>query len=96
MSRLDVIRAWQDSGYRLGLSTTDQVLSPTHAAGLVQLTDAQLDEFAGGCGPACGYLIGVCGSLTAACIWEPEKCVSRLEYFLNYRPEVGNPNAEGT
>ena len=45
MSTLDIIRAWKDEEYRLSLNET---LLPTHPAGLVELTDADLELVAGG------------------------------------------------
>ena len=43
MSTLDIIRAWKDEEYRLSL---DEM--PAHPAGLVELTDADLEQVAGG------------------------------------------------
>ena len=43
MSTLDIIRAWKDEEYRLSL---DEM--PAHPAGLIELTDADLDLVAGG------------------------------------------------
>ena len=45
MSTLDIIRAWKDEEYRLSL---DETLLPAHPAGLVELTDADLEQVAGG------------------------------------------------
>ena len=41
---IDVIRAWKDEEYRLGLS---EVELPENPAGLVELADADLEEVAG-------------------------------------------------
>jgi mersacidin/lichenicidin family type 2 lantibiotic len=43
MSTLDIIRAWKDEEYRLSL---DEM--PAHPAGLIELTDADLELVAGG------------------------------------------------
>ena len=48
MSTLDIIRAWKDEEYRLSLDETERTLLPAHPAGLVELTDADLDLVAGG------------------------------------------------
>jgi mersacidin/lichenicidin family type 2 lantibiotic len=48
MSKLDVIRAWKDEEYRLSLDETERTLLPANPAGLVELTDADLDQAAGG------------------------------------------------
>jgi mersacidin/lichenicidin family type 2 lantibiotic len=48
MSNLDIIRAWKDEEYRMGLSEEQRKLLPEHPAGLLELTDADLDAAAGG------------------------------------------------
>ncbi len=48
MSKLDVIRAWKDEEYRMSLDETQRALLPANPAGLVELTDADLDQAAGG------------------------------------------------
>jgi mersacidin/lichenicidin family type 2 lantibiotic len=48
MSTLDIIRAWKDEDYRLSLSDEQRALLPAHPAGLLELTDAELDAVAGG------------------------------------------------
>src|SRR4051794_6443615 len=48
MSNLDVIRAWKDPEYRMGLSATDRALLPAHPAGLIEMSDAQLGDVTGG------------------------------------------------
>ena len=48
MSTLDIIRAWKDEEYRLSLGETERTLLPAHPAGLVELTDVDLELVAGG------------------------------------------------
>jgi mersacidin/lichenicidin family type 2 lantibiotic len=48
MNNLDVIRAWRDEEYRLGLSEAERVVLPRHPAGLIELEEADLAEIAGG------------------------------------------------
>ncbi|CCF85508.1 mersacidin/lichenicidin family type 2 lantibiotic [Nitrolancea hollandica] len=48
MSKLDIIRAWKDEEYRLSLDETERALLPANPAGLVELTDVDLDQAAGG------------------------------------------------
>ena len=40
MSNNDVIRAWKDEEYRLGLSEAERALLPAHPAGAVEISDA--------------------------------------------------------
>jgi mersacidin/lichenicidin family type 2 lantibiotic len=48
MSNLNIIHAWKDEEYRLGLSEDERARLPEHPAGLIELADAALDEAAGG------------------------------------------------
>jgi mersacidin/lichenicidin family type 2 lantibiotic len=67
MSYLDIIRAWKDEEYRLSLSEEQRALLPEHPAGLIELTDADLDNAAGGRMPektCCG-----CGVLSPQTHW---------------------------
>jgi mersacidin/lichenicidin family type 2 lantibiotic len=69
MPRPDIIRAWKDPEYRLSLSEAERRLLPDHPAGLIELTDSDLDAAAGGlpnttapgmCTPACTQLTHYC------------------------------------
>jgi mersacidin/lichenicidin family type 2 lantibiotic len=42
MSNIDVIRAWKDEEYRLGLSETERKLIPAHPAGAAEISDDDL------------------------------------------------------
>jgi mersacidin/lichenicidin family type 2 lantibiotic len=48
MRHQDIIRAWKDEEYRLSLSNAERALLPEHPAGLIELTDADLEMVAGG------------------------------------------------
>jgi mersacidin/lichenicidin family type 2 lantibiotic len=48
MSHENIIRAWKDEAFRNNLSDNMRSLLPSNPAGLVQLTDAELDAAAGG------------------------------------------------
>jgi mersacidin/lichenicidin family type 2 lantibiotic len=50
MTHPDIIRAWKDEEYRLSLSEAERALLPAHPAGLMALTDVQLDYIRGGSG----------------------------------------------
>ena len=43
ISGKDVIRAWKDADYRESLSAEDRAALPNHPAGLVDLSDAELE-----------------------------------------------------
>jgi mersacidin/lichenicidin family type 2 lantibiotic len=38
----DIIRAWKDPGYRVGLSATEQAQLPAHPAGAIELPEPTL------------------------------------------------------
>lgn len=48
MESNNIVRAWKDSEYRHGLSEAEQAALPAHPAGMLELTDAELAEVAGG------------------------------------------------
>jgi len=47
ISGKDVIRAWKDAEYRESLSVEDRAALPNHPAGLVDLSDAELEMVRG-------------------------------------------------
>jgi mersacidin/lichenicidin family type 2 lantibiotic len=53
MTREEIIRAWRDEDYRLGLSPEQQVQA-AHPAGPVELLEELLDAVAGGRGADLG------------------------------------------
>lgn len=52
MSPLQVIRAWKDENYRLSLTQAQLTQMSAHPAGLIDLTEAELDGAYGG-RPSC-------------------------------------------
>lgn len=48
MSRQKVIRAWKDPEYRSKLSNAERELLPEHPAGVINLSDTDLEAAAGG------------------------------------------------
>ena len=48
MSKNDIIRAWKNPNYRNSLSDAQRALLPENPAGLIELSDADLDTVAGG------------------------------------------------
>ncbi len=57
MSHETIIRAWKDEEFRTSLSEAERALLPAHPAGLIELSDADLDLVTGGrpcqTGPTC-------------------------------------------
>jgi mersacidin/lichenicidin family type 2 lantibiotic len=44
----NIIRAWKDAEYRASLTEAERAQLPEHPAGLVELSDADLDAVTGG------------------------------------------------
>lgn len=66
MSDVDVVRAWKDEEFRLSLSDADRAELPTNPAGLIELSD---DEIQGGGGRTLGSLC--CGPTTSPLVCRP-------------------------
>ena len=43
-----IVRAWKDDAYRLSLSEVEQAALPLNPAGMLELTDGELADVAGG------------------------------------------------
>ena len=82
MSKIDVIRAWKDEDYRSSLSDAQRAALPANPAGLIELSETELRDAAGGTiipltFPSfclyCGSQITVCPSMITICpIFETE------------------------
>jgi mersacidin/lichenicidin family type 2 lantibiotic len=48
MSNIDIIRAWKDEEYRNSLSEEQRSQLPKNPAGIVELSDADMEALAGG------------------------------------------------
>jgi mersacidin/lichenicidin family type 2 lantibiotic len=48
MDSMSIIKAWKDETYRHSLSEAEQAALPQNPAGMLELTDAELAEVAGG------------------------------------------------
>jgi mersacidin/lichenicidin family type 2 lantibiotic len=53
MSQENIIRAWKDETFRNSLSAEERSLLPPHPAGILELTEAELQSVAGGKGTPC-------------------------------------------
>ena len=47
MSTLDVIRGWKDEDYRRSLSHEQRAMLPEHPAGVIELSDEEMDAAGG-------------------------------------------------
>ena len=48
MTTKNIIRAWRDAEFRNSLSESDRASLPAHPAGLIELSDAALNDVSGG------------------------------------------------
>jgi mersacidin/lichenicidin family type 2 lantibiotic len=46
--KVDIVRAWKDEAYLASLSEADRALVPVNPAGMVELSDEELEGIAGG------------------------------------------------
>ena len=60
MSHLDVIRAWKDEEYRASLSEAERAQLPGHPAGLVELSEDDIDLAAGGTTITITFTVFIC------------------------------------
>ena len=66
MSKLEIIRAWKDEDYANSLTDVQRAMLPQNPAGIIELTDQDLDAAAGGAIPL--SLDNFCISLMYSCI----------------------------
>lgn len=60
MSYEDIVRAWKDEEYYASLSPEQQANLPENPAGIIELTEAELEGIAGGTTPICAITIRAC------------------------------------
>jgi len=68
MKKVDIVRAWKDEAYRASLTEEERKLVPENPAGLVELSDMELEGIAGG---KTDVIINSYGA-TACCESQPE------------------------
>ena len=83
MSNIDVIRAWKETKYRNSLSQQERAGLPEHPAGVIDLSDTELENVAGG---STEYLLtlGCCGGLTASTCGCSFNCGSNTCYNVTW------------
>jgi len=64
MSNIDVIRAWKDEEYRLGLSKAELDLLPAHPAGPIEISN---DDLRGVNVPTVSEVLVVCTGIPVLC-----------------------------
>ena|SRR5947209_19182752 len=84
MAKLNIIRAWKDEDYRLGLSDEERSQMPSNPAGAIDLSDTELDYVAGASTETL-LTVGCCSGLTAStctCTWGIS-CTCSVGYNCN-------------
>lgn len=89
MKHVDVIRAWKDPEYRLSLSEAERVLLPAHPAGLMELTDAQLDAVGGG--GLWDFLFSVAAGVVGNYLYAHGEAIITASTELNANNVAGKP-----
>ena len=77
MSKLDIIRAWKDDEYRESLSATERLRLPLNPAGVIELTDNEINNVEGG---TITFDPIMCGSMITACSYDIQWCP--LTFFM--------------
>jgi mersacidin/lichenicidin family type 2 lantibiotic len=92
MSRLNIIRAWEDPEFRLRLTQTEPAQLPAHPAELIELTDRQLAAEGGVsvAGIVWGIVEGIAGNYLYGCMTGSGLCS-----WMSDTSDTGNPNLEG-
>ncbi len=70
LTRTDIARAWKDESFRAGLTDAQRAALPENPAGLIELSDAELDGVAGG-RPKTTFFGGSCELWTLGCCPDP-------------------------
>lgn len=71
MSKLDIIRAWKDEDYRESLSAAERSRLPQNPAGIIELTDQDMNNVEGG---TITFDPFMCGSFITICTYDPLWC----------------------
>lgn len=67
MSNDQIIRAWKDASFRNSLSADELAEVPTNPAGIVDISDQDLEEAVGATSWPCGLFTSVAYSCAPAC-----------------------------
>jgi mersacidin/lichenicidin family type 2 lantibiotic len=67
MSNIDIIRAWKDEDYCSSLTEEQRSQLPENPAGIIELSDEDMESVAGGTWFGCGSFFGCGGGLSNNC-----------------------------
>ncbi|GAB4239065.1 MAG: hypothetical protein Kow0049_26190 [Stanieria sp.] len=67
MSNIDIIRAWKDDEYRNSLSEEERSQLPENPAGIIELSDEEMENVAGSTFWGCGGSFWGCGGVSNNC-----------------------------
>jgi len=81
MSKQEIIRAWKDETYRKSLSAEQRAALPENPAGVIDLTDADMEAIVGGC----PYGHAVPRTIHLSC-WDPD-----CGFAVATRPDFSPP-----
>ncbi len=56
---VDIVRAWKDPEYRNSLTEGELAMLPSNPAGMVELSDSELEEVDGGSSPVCSAILSL-------------------------------------
>lgn len=76
MSTINIVRAWKDAAYRASLSDAERAALPENPAGVIALTDEEMDLLVGGNLPTNSFLHDTCPAITEV------KCIDTKTDYL--------------
>ena len=88
MSRRDIIRAWKDEEYRESLSEAERALLPENPAGIIELSDTDLDVLAGGTFTVRGVVTCLGEFISAFCCFTPFREFTDPLYTVPLQPPL--------
>jgi mersacidin/lichenicidin family type 2 lantibiotic len=65
--KIDVIRAWKDEQYRASLTEEQRASLPANPVGMIDVSDAELEDVVGGLKNCSSYEASACCSLDGTC-----------------------------
>ena len=80
MSKLDIIRAWKDEEYCESLSVAERSRVPQNPAGVIELTDQEMNKVDGG---TLTFDPIMCGSMITICTYDPMWCPITITILPN-------------
>ena len=87
MSSINIVRAWKDAEYRNSLSDAERGALPENPAGVIALTDEEMDLLVGGNLPTNSFVHDTCPTITE----DAKGCFDTKTHYLCGGGKLGIP-----